>query len=218
MNPSNMAPESNAPQRRKRGINSNTAEKISPIASATVKGCDNAAGTFILVMMVAHVSGSRLFQMPAPRKKTPNPIAAAQLAIFCQGAISAAASRFAAYAILSAMIPILVPLALFLAALAYGQVADLVVENAVIYTVDAKKPKAVALAVKDGRFIYVGEKVTAHVGPHTQRIDAKGGTIIPGLIDSHTHLRGLGDLLTSNDFRRFKSPSEIGRASCRERV
>ena len=107
------------------------------------------------------------------------------------------------------MIPILVPLALFLAALAYGQVADLVVENAVIYTVDAKKPKAVALAVKDGRFIYVGEKVTAHVGPHTQRIDAKGGTIIPGLIDSHTHLRGLGDLLTSNDFRRFKSPSEI---------
>lgn len=93
--------------------------------------------------------------------------------------------------------------------LAHAQVADLVVENAVIYTVDAKKPKAVALAVKDGKFLYVGDKVSPHLGPNTQRIDAKGAAVIPGLIDSHTHLRGLGDLLTSNDFRRFKSPGEI---------
>ena len=107
------------------------------------------------------------------------------------------------------MIPILVPLALAFATLAYAQIADLVVENALIYTVDAKKPKAVALAVKDGKFIYVGDKVAAHVGPQTQRIDAKGAAVIPGLIDSHTHLRGLGDLLSSNDFRRFKSPGEI---------
>ena len=107
------------------------------------------------------------------------------------------------------MIPILVPLALAFATLAYAQIADLVVENALIYTVDAKKPKAVALAVKDGKFIYVGDKVAAHAGPQTQRIDAKGAAVIPGLIDSHTHLRGLGDLLSSNDFRRFKSPGEI---------
>ncbi|MBY0504928.1 MAG: amidohydrolase [Bryobacteraceae bacterium] len=107
------------------------------------------------------------------------------------------------------MLPILVPLALVFGALAYGQVADLVVENALIYTVDAKKPKALALAVKDGKFIYVGDKATAFIGPSTQRIDAKGAAIIPGMIDSHTHLRGLGDLLTSNDFRRFKSPGEI---------
>ena len=100
-------------------------------------------------------------------------------------------------------------LTLAFAALAYGQIADLVVENAVIYTVDAKKPKAVALAVKDGKFIYVGDKVASYVGPQTQRIDAKGATVIPGLIDSHTHLRGLGDLLNSNDFRHSKSPAEI---------
>ena len=107
------------------------------------------------------------------------------------------------------MLPILVPLALLFATLTYGQVADLVVENATIYTVDAKKPKAVALAVKDGKFIYVGDKVAPFIGPNTQRIDAKGSAIVPGLIDSHTHLRGLGDLLTSNDFRKFKSPAEI---------
>ena len=107
------------------------------------------------------------------------------------------------------MIPILVRLTLAFAALAYGQIADLVVENAVIYTVDAKKPKAVALAVKDGKFIYVGDKVAAYVGPQTQRIDAKGATVIPGLIDSHPPLRGLGDVLNSNDFRRSKSPAEI---------
>ncbi len=107
------------------------------------------------------------------------------------------------------MLPILVPLALLFATLTYGQVADLVVENATIYTVDAKKPKAVALAVKDGKFLYVGDKVAPFIGPNTQRIDAKGSAIVPGLIDSHTHLRGLGDLLTSNDFRKFKSPAEI---------
>jgi len=108
------------------------------------------------------------------------------------------------------MIPILVPLLLAFTALASAQIADLVVENAVIYTVDAKQPKAVALAVKDGKFIFVGQKIAPNlIGPQTQRIDAKGSTIIPGLIDSHTHLRGLGDLLTSNDFRRFKSPAEI---------
>lgn len=107
------------------------------------------------------------------------------------------------------MIPILVPIALLFASVGVAQIADLVVENAVIYTVDAKKPKAVALAVKDGKFLSVGTSVAAHIGPRTQRIDAQGAAVIPGLIDSHTHLRGLGDLLTSNDFRRFKSPAEI---------
>ncbi len=97
--------------------------------------------------------------------------------------------------------------------LASAQIADLVVENANIYTVDAKQPKAVALAVKDGKFLLVGSKIPASlVGPQTQRLDAKGATIIPGLIDSHTHLRGLGDLLTSNDFRRAKSPAAIAQS------
>ena len=90
-----------------------------------------------------------------------------------------------------------------------AQVADLVVENASIHTVEAKNPRARSLAVKDGKFIAVGNDVSKHVGPGTKRIDALGAAIIPGLIDSHVHMRGLGQMLNSFDFRTVKSPDEI---------
>lgn len=90
-----------------------------------------------------------------------------------------------------------------------AQHADLVVENARIYTVDAENPKASALAVKDGKFLAVSADVKAHVGPATRRIDARGATVIPGLIDSHVHMRGLGDMLETFDFRGVSSIEEI---------
>lgn len=95
--------------------------------------------------------------------------------------------------------------------LAAAQTADLVVENAVIYTVDAARPKAIALAVKDGKFLAVGNDVKAHIGPKTRRIDAKGATVIPGLTDSHVHMRGLGDLLDSIDLRGVSSIEDVAR-------
>jgi hypothetical protein len=74
-----------------------------------------------------------------------------------------------------------------------AEVADLVVENAAIYTVNASRPKAKAIAVKDGKFLAVGDNMKEHIGPKTRRIDAQGAAIVPGLIDSHVHMRGLGD-------------------------
>jgi predicted amidohydrolase YtcJ len=100
-------------------------------------------------------------------------------------------------------------LVLLSAASLMAQVADLVVENATIHTVDGKNPRARSLAVKDGKFLAVGADVRKHVGAGTKTLDARGATVIPGLIDSHVHMRGLGQMLNSFDFRKAKSPEEI---------
>ena len=92
-----------------------------------------------------------------------------------------------------------------------AQVADLVVENASIHTVDPKNPRARSLAVKDGKFLAVGNDVSQHIGPATRRINAQGAALFPGLIDSHVHLRGLGELLNGLDLRKATSPEEIAK-------
>lgn len=55
------------------------------------------------------------------------------------------------------------------------------------YTVDAKKPKAQAVAISDGIFIYVGDEsgVKSHVDKGTKVLKYKRGVILPGLIDGH---------------------------------
>jgi predicted amidohydrolase YtcJ len=89
------------------------------------------------------------------------------------------------------------------------QTADLIVENATIYTVNKTQPKVRALAVKDGRILAAGDDVSAYAGPATQRIDLHGATVIPGLIDSHAHLKGLGGLLESADLRHVRTVAEV---------
>ncbi len=95
------------------------------------------------------------------------------------------------------------------AAMGEVPVADLVVENARIYTLDPARPVAAALAVKGGKVLAVGDSVKAHIGPATRRIDAKGAAIIPGMIDSHAHMEGLGDLLGTFDLRHVNTVAEV---------
>ncbi|MDN3919713.1 amidohydrolase [Roseateles violae] len=68
--------------------------------------------------------------------------------------------------------------------------ADLIVLNARITTMDPERPQAEALAVREGRFVAVGEaeEVMAWRGTGTRVIDARGRRLIPGLIDSHIHV------------------------------
>lgn len=68
--------------------------------------------------------------------------------------------------------------------------ADLIVVNADVRTVHSTMPRAEAFAVSDGKFVLVGDtsEVEALAGGGTTVIDAGGVTIIPGLIDGHTHL------------------------------
>ncbi len=67
--------------------------------------------------------------------------------------------------------------------------ADMILLNGKIRTVDAAFATAEAVAIRDGRFIAVGdsESVGLHAGPDTEILDLGGRTAIPGLIDSHIH-------------------------------
>ena len=89
------------------------------------------------------------------------------------------------------------------------QQADLIVENATVYTVNKVQPKVRALAVKDGRILSAGDDVSAYAGPATRRLDLHGATVVPGLIDSHAHLEGLGGLLESADLRHVRTVAEV---------
>ena len=65
--------------------------------------------------------------------------------------------------------------------------ADFLIENARIYTSNEQQPWAQALAVKDGRFAYVGDEAGLSRFTATKRYDLQGQLLIPGLIDGHAH-------------------------------
>ena len=65
----------------------------------------------------------------------------------------------------------------------------LILTGARIYTANEQQPWAQVIAVKSGRFIYVGESesVSGYVSDETRVIDLDGRLVIPGLIDAHAH-------------------------------
>ena len=67
---------------------------------------------------------------------------------------------------------------------------DLILTNAKVTTLDRQNPQAVAVAIRDGRFLAVGSEAEARAaaGPDATVVDAKGRRVIPGLIDSHMHI------------------------------
>lgn len=67
---------------------------------------------------------------------------------------------------------------------------DLILRNARITTLDRANPEATALAVRDGRFLSVGDErdILPLAGPATRVVDGGGRRAIPGLIDSHIHV------------------------------
>jgi predicted amidohydrolase YtcJ len=89
--------------------------------------------------------------------------------------------------------------------------ADLIVTGGKIYTVDDSHPFVGALAVRDGRVQFIGSPAEAMLlrGPVTKMIDATGRTVIPGMVDAHAHLFGLGRFLRSLDLRETKSYDEV---------
>jgi hypothetical protein len=109
-------------------------------------------------------------------------------------------------------------LATLLAMLALGMFAATsshadggVLVNARIHTLDDARPLAEALAWNaNGRIIAVGRR--ADVLSHANGapvFDAKGATVVPGLIDAHAHLMGLGYALMRADLVGTRSKGEV---------
>jgi predicted amidohydrolase YtcJ len=71
-----------------------------------------------------------------------------------------------------------------------AEVADVVILDAAIVTMNPAQPQASALAIRDGKIAFVGDNEAAHkwVGEKTRVVRAAGATVLPGLIDTHIHL------------------------------
>ena len=72
--------------------------------------------------------------------------------------------------------------------------AQVLIQNANIITIDQGRPRAQALAIRDGRFLAVGnnDDIADFLGPDTQRLDLQGKTVLPGFIDAHIHVLSSG--------------------------
>jgi predicted amidohydrolase YtcJ len=70
--------------------------------------------------------------------------------------------------------------------------ADLVLRNGFIYTVDQTRTIAEAIAIRNGKIVFVGKDsdATRYVGPQTRVIDLAGRMVLPGFVDSHCHPSG----------------------------
>ena len=75
------------------------------------------------------------------------------------------------------------------AAPAAGLAADLILTGGRVLTMDPSRPRVTALAVRGDRLLAVGTdgEIEALAGPATERIDARGRTVVPGFIDAHSH-------------------------------
>lgn len=89
--------------------------------------------------------------------------------------------------------------------------ADLILTNADVYTVSKGLPKAEAIAVKDGKIIFVGsnKEASAFKGDSTELIDCAGKFLMPGFIEGHGHIHGLGSSLMSLNLMNVKNWDEI---------
>lgn len=112
---------------------------------------------------------------------------------------------------ISPMIKILAALSILVISCAPKKIpADLLIKNANIYTVNANFDTEKAFVVKDGKILEIGIKPELELKYDiAETYDAEGKTIVPGLIDAHAHLYGLGMGLQTVDLLDTKSYDEV---------
>jgi hypothetical protein len=91
------------------------------------------------------------------------------------------------------------------------QVADTILINGNIYTVDENIPQVSAIAIKDGDIIKTGtnEEIEKLKGETTEVIDLQGSFAIPAFIEGHGHFSGMGYSLIDLNFLKSKNWNEI---------
>lgn len=88
--------------------------------------------------------------------------------------------------------------------------ADYIIHNGPIYTV-SNQSNVEAVAIKADTILYVGTKSEAmsYASDDSEIIDLDGKTLIPGLIEGHAHIMGVGYNLLNVDLREAKSYDEV---------
>lgn len=93
------------------------------------------------------------------------------------------------------------------------QSPDLILVGGKVVTIDDAKPSAEAIAIDGDKILAVGsnEEIRALAGEDTRVISLDGQLVLPGFIDGHAHLTGLGVSKMQLDLTKAKSWSDIER-------
>jgi predicted amidohydrolase YtcJ len=94
----------------------------------------------------------------------------------------------------------------------FGQTpnTDLLLMNAHVVTMNDKQPSAQAIAIQGERIVWVGNSDEGQkLYPSSRALDLHGATVLPGLIDAHTHLINLGESLVRLNLKDIPSEKEI---------
>ncbi|HKD15670.1 MAG TPA: amidohydrolase [Candidatus Angelobacter sp.] len=100
---------------------------------------------------------------------------------------------------------------LLLSALSAGQQSqppDLLLFDGHVITMDRNQPSAQAIGIRQDRIVWVGKNEEARklFGEKIRRLDLHGATVLPGIIDAHTHLVELGKSLLRLNLKDVASP------------
>lgn len=89
--------------------------------------------------------------------------------------------------------------------------ADRIIVNGRVLTMEPDAPRAEALAILGDTILAVGTEaeIEALAGPGTDRIDARGATVLPGFIESHMHLFIGGGELGNLHLDNLADPDEM---------
>jgi len=81
--------------------------------------------------------------------------------------------------------------------------ADLILRNGLVYTVDPTNTLTEAVAIRAGKFVFVGssKEVMKYRGKQTRVIDLKGQFVLPGFNDNHVHFASAAQFLEFNIMR-----------------
>lgn len=107
--------------------------------------------------------------------------------------------------------PFILIIILFLISCTEKQVADLVIINGIIHTVDDTNSIVEAVALKDGKILETGssKRINSYVGEETKTVDLNGRLMTPGLIEGHGHFMGMGYSLMSLNLMGTSSYEQV---------
>ena len=101
-----------------------------------------------------------------------------------------------------------------------GSFADLAIVGARVRTLDPKRPRATAVAVRDGMILAVGDdaEVREHCDANSEIVDARGAAVVPGLVDAHQHPFMGAEASQGVDLNGLATLEEVRRALAKERA